>query len=95
MILTVIMSILLQSVEEFSVDLNLYKAIDLNSLNSLNNKFIANHDLNIFDTLWINLSFLSRNPLGDLYPKTPFGKMLVFIIYNRFNISLYNLFEIE
>jgi hypothetical protein len=80
-ILTVAISILLQSVEEFSVDINLYKAIDLNSLNNLNNKYIANHDLNIYDTLWIYLSFLSRNPLGDLYPKTPFGKMLLFIIY--------------
>ena len=80
-ILTVIISILLQSVEEFSVDINLYKKIDLNSLNSLNNKFITNHDLNIYDTIWIYLSFLLRNPLGDLYPKTPFGKMLLFIIY--------------
>ena len=80
-ILTVIISILLQSVEEFSVDINLYKAIDLKSLNNLNNKFITNHDLNIYDTIWIYLSFLLRNPLGDLYPKTPFGKMLLFIIY--------------
>ena len=80
-ILTVVISILLQSVEEFSVDIDLYKSIDLNTLNSLNNKFIANHDLNIYDTIWIYISFLLRNPLGDLYPKTPFGKMLLFIIY--------------
>ena len=80
-ILTVMISILLQSVEEFSADINLYKAIDLNPLNSLNNKFITNHDLNIYDTIWICLSFLSRNPLGKLYPKTPFGKMLLFILY--------------
>jgi len=80
-ILAVIMSILLQSVEKFSVDIDLYKTIDLSSLNSLNNKFITNHDLNIYDTIWIYLSFLFRNPLGDLYPKTPFGKMLLFIVY--------------
>ena len=80
-ILTMIISILLQSVEEFSVDIDLYKSIDINYLNSLNNKFITNHDLNIYDTIWIYLSFLLRNPLGDLYPKTPFGKMLLFIIY--------------
>jgi hypothetical protein len=80
-ILTVVTSILLQNAEEFSVDISLYKAIDVNSLNSLNNKFITNHDLNIYDTIWIYLSFLLRNPLGDLYPKTPFGKMLLFIVY--------------
>jgi hypothetical protein len=80
-ILIIIISIILQSVEEFSVDIDLYKAIDLNNLNSLNDKFITNHDLNIYDTLWIYLSFLLRNPLGDLYPKTPFGKMILFMIY--------------
>ena len=81
LILTVVISILLQSVEEFSVDINLYKTIDVGSLNSLNNKFITNHDLNIYDTIWIYISFLLRNPLGDLYPITPFGKMLLFIVY--------------
>jgi hypothetical protein len=80
-ILIVVISILLQSVEEFSVDIDLYKSIDLNTLNSLNNKFITNHNLNIYDTIWIYISFLLRNPLGDLYPKTTFGKLLLFIIY--------------
>ena len=80
-ILTMIISILLQSVEEFSVDINLYKTNDVNSLNSLNNKFITNHDLKIYDTIWIYITFLLRNPMGDLYPKTPFGKILLFIIY--------------
>ena len=80
-ILIVVVSILLQSVEEFSVDIDLYKTIDVSSLNSLNNEFITNHDLNIYDTVWIYISFLLRNPMGDLYPKTPFGKMLLFIIY--------------
>jgi hypothetical protein len=98
LIVIVVISILLQSVEEFSVDINLYKAIDLKSLNNLNNKFIANHDLNIYDTIWIYISFLCRNPLGDLYPITPFGKMLLFIIYIIGSIFLcliyYRLFNV-
>ena len=73
-ILIIIISILLKSVEFFSVDLSLSQ----NKKNSIN---LMENNLNIYDTLWIYLSFLLRNPTDDKKPKTPIGKYFLFIIY--------------
>ena len=77
-ILLIIVSILLKSVERFSVDISLYKSIESNEVD---NKKILDQNLNLYDTLWLYLSILIKNPLGYLYPKTPFGKILLFIFY--------------
>ena len=75
-ILTIIISILLRSIEFFSYDITLLETSDVD------NKFIINHhEFNIYETLWIFLSFLMRNPIGLLNPVTPFGKILLFIIF--------------
>ena len=78
LILLILVSILLKSVERFSVDTSLYKSIESNEVN---NKEILDQNLNLYDTLWLYLSILIKNPLCDLYPKTPFGKILLFIFY--------------
>ena len=80
LILLIIISILLENVEEFSVDMLQYKSIE--SYNYKDKaKIINGYKLTIYDTLWIYLSFLIRNPLGELLPKTPFGKLLLLIFY--------------
>ena len=75
-ILTIMISILLRSIEIFSYDITLLEAKDTNSLYLINH-----HEFNIYETLWIFLSFLMRNPMGLLNPVTPFGKILLFIIF--------------
>ena len=71
-------TVLMRSIEKFSVDLSLSQTTNSNITNynnSLYNKF------NIYDTLWVYLSFITRNTLGDIRPQTPFGKILLFILY--------------
>ena len=75
-ILAIIISILLRSVEFFSYDITLLEEQDINKIFLLNH-----HEFNIYETLWIFLSFLMRNPVGLLNPVTPFGKILLFIIF--------------
>ena len=80
LILLIIISILLENVEEFSVDMLQYKSIE--SYNYKDKaKIIMGNKLTIYDTLWIYLSFLLRNPFGELLPKTPFGKLLLLTFY--------------
>ena len=75
-ILVILISILLRSIEIFSYNINLLENPDVN------NKFLINyHEYNIYETSWIYLSFLMRNPVGLLNPETPFGKILLFIIF--------------
>ena len=69
-ILIIIISILLKSVEFFSVDLSV----------SQNTKIPYNL-IEFYDTMWMYLSFLMRNPSDNKPPKTPFGKILLLIIY--------------
>lgn len=76
LILTILVSILLKSIEFFSYDVTLLENQDTN------NKFLINlHEINIYETVWIFLSFLMRNPVGLINPVTPFGKILLFIIF--------------
>ena len=77
-IISLIITILLQSIEIFSVDVSQYKTIELNNLTK---NYLMNHDLTFYDTLWMYISLLVRNPNGDYYPKTPFGKILLIIVY--------------
>ena len=78
LIIILLNTILLRSIEKFSVDLSLSQAKDSNILYYKN---LLHNNFNIYDTLWIYLTFITRNILGDIKPKTPFGKVLIFIIY--------------
>ena len=86
LILTILISILLRSIEIFSNDLTLLKTIDLDTANA---NFLMYHDINLYETLWIYLSFLMKNPGWDVNPRTPFGKILLFIIFNIGTLFLY------
>ena len=79
-ILLILITIVLKSVEEFSVDMILYKNLESYAYDN-KTKIILDNNLNIYDTLWVYSSFLIRNPFGELYPRTPLGKILLFIFY--------------
>ena len=74
------MSILLKSIEEFSVDMIQNKNIESCGYEN-KTKIILDNNLNIYDILWLYLSFLIKNPSAKLYPRTPLGKILLFIFY--------------
>ena len=76
-LLSIFISILLRSIELFSMDIS-FETINSKKLNNID---LINNDFNIYETLWIFLAFLIRNPRGYLNPKTPFGKILLFITF--------------
>ena len=86
LILTILIAILLRNIEIFSNDLTLLKTIDLDKANS---NFLMYHDINIYETLWIYLSFLMKNPGWDENPRTPLGKILLLIIFIIGTLFLY------
>ena len=69
-IIIIIISILLKSVELFSVDLS----VDQNITNGYNL-------IELYDIIWMYLSFLVKNPSDNKPPKTLFGKILILIAY--------------
>ena len=79
-IILTLITILLKSVEEFSVDMIQYKNLESYTYNN-KTKIILDNNLNIYNTLWVYSSFLLRNPSGELCPRTPLGKILLFIFY--------------
>ena len=86
LIITILISILLRNIEIFSNDLTLLKTIDLDTANA---NFLMYHDINIYETLWIYLSFLMKNPGKDVNPRTPLGKILLLIIFIIGTLFLY------
>ena len=77
-IFLLLITILLRSIEKFSVDLSLLQTKDPKILNY---NYLINNNFNIYDTVWLYLTFITRNILGDIKPRTPLGKLLIFIIY--------------
>ena len=57
-----------------------YKNLESYTYNN-KTKIILDNNLNIYNTLWVYSSFLLRNPSGELCPRTPLGKILLFIFY--------------
>ena len=78
LIFIVLITILLRSIEKFSVDLSLLETKDPKILNY---NHLINTNFNAYDTIWLYLTFITRNILGDIRPRTPIGKLLLFIIY--------------
>ena len=78
LIFIILNTILLRSLEKFSVDISL---LQTNDPKILNYNYLINTNFNAYDTIWLYLTFITRNILGDIRPRTPLGKLLLFIIY--------------
>ena len=82
LIIISLVTLLLHSIEFFSVDLSLINDsteiyIDVNNHNMTHN-FNPNFYL---DILWLYLSTLPQHSLGDYIPKTPIGKIVFFFFH--------------
>ena len=85
-IFTILISILLRSIELFSNDLSLLERLYSDTINS---NFLIHYEINIYETLWIYLSLLMKNPGWYVNPRTPFGQLLLFIVYIMGTLFLY------